>query len=153
MAFSHHNLIKQAIKLREKYTINELLNKYNCIVDYTDIDTSIRGYTTNIYNNYNLIVINSYLDNQEKEFVLVHELAHIILHDKISRTFFYNIKTNSFETEANLFAVVFLGYSYNETIKHNIQKIINNVYTTYLVNNKLYLKYFNNHLLDEYYIN
>lgn len=136
MAFKSSKFIKEIIKLKEKYTITQLLKKYNCHIEYTD-NVDIKGCTINIGNE-NLILLNSNLNKYDKHFILLHELAHIILHNDNERIFYYNKTFSSLETEANLFATIFGDYTYNEFHKSDIQKTINNIYINYLVNDKVY---------------
>ncbi|WP_068449231.1 ImmA/IrrE family metallo-endopeptidase [Caviibacter abscessus] len=106
--------------------INQLLDKYNCEIMYLDFD-NILGYNHRI-KDINYIYINKNIPAHNQEFVLLHEIGHIILHDKDCRYFLKGCMHERTEFQANLFATLFLDcqVKYNYTNDY-IQKVINNV--------------------------
>mgnify|MGYP000331651907 CR=1 FL=1 len=83
----------------------------------------------------NVIFINSSISNFEKEFVIAHEVGHYEFHDDSIRQFskIEAFKGSREETQANLFATIFLQAKYKDCDNNDeIQKIINYVWCNYL---------------------
>lgn len=140
-----NKIIKESILIKNKYhNIENLIKNYNVKIEYFfNEDLDVKAFTTMVNDN-NVIYINDNLDEFESQLILAHELGHIIFHDDTSRTFaniIRKVKRDREEIEANLFAVIFLNLGYIEYPKNKIQKIINYIYCTYLVNNNDYLNY------------
>ena len=58
-----------------------------------------------------MVFVDSGLDDQQRKFVLAHELAHHLLHSGFNRVFLDRstyLKTDKYEREADLFAACFL---------------------------------------------
>ena len=128
-------VIDTAQKLLEKYgNIYNLIKDNGIILKYVDLDSSIRGLSVD-----NIIFINSNISDFDKEFVIAHEVGHYELHDDSIRQFskIEAFKGSREETQANLFATVFLEANYKDCNSDNeIQKIINYIWCNYLNNFK-----------------
>ena len=128
-------VIDTAQKLLEKYgNIYNLIKDKGIILKYVDLDSSIRGLSVD-----NIIFINSNISDFDKEFVIAHEVGHYELHDDSIRQFskIEAFKGSREETQANLFATVFLEANYKDCNSDNeIQKIINYIWCNYLNNFK-----------------
>ena len=124
-------IIDTALKLRREYgNIYNLIRDKGIILKYVDLDSSIRGLSVD-----NVIFINSSISNFEKEFVIVHEVGHYELHDDSARQFskIEAFKGSREETQANLFATVFLRATYKDCDSDDeVQKIINYIWCNYL---------------------
>lgn len=126
-------IINTALKLfREYEDIYTLIKEKGIILKYVDLNEKIRGLSYK-----NIIFINSNIDDFEREFVIAHEIGHNILHDDSVRQFskIEAFKGSREETQANLFATVFLQASYKDcNTDDDIQKIINYIHCNYLGN-------------------
>ncbi len=82
-----------------------------CIVDTIDLPDSTLGMTVSSYGQ-TTILISPKLEYPKKDFVLAHELGHIILHSGESTTFFRRLESSTqvskIEAEANEFALALL---------------------------------------------
>lgn len=129
------HVIDTAQKLLEEYgNIYNLIKDKGIILKYVDLDSSIRGLSID-----NIIFINSNISDFDKEFVIAHEVGHYELHDDSIRQFskIEAFKGSREETQANLFATVFLEANYKDCNSDNeIQKIINYIWCNYLNNFK-----------------
>lgn len=129
------HVIDTAQKLLEEYgNIYNLIKDKGIILKYVDLDSSIRGLSVD-----NIIFINSNISDFDKEFVIAHEVGHYELHDDSIRQFskIEAFKGSREETQANLFATVFLEANYKDCNSDNeIQKIINYIWCNYLNNFK-----------------
>lgn len=125
------SIINTALKLRKEYgNIYNLIKDKGIILKYVDLDSSIRGLSVD-----NVIFINSSISNFEKDFVIAHEIGHYIFHDDSIRQFskIEAFKGSREETQANLFATIFLQAKYKDCDNNDeIQKIINYVWCNYL---------------------
>ena len=125
------SIINTALKLRKEYgNIYNLIKDKGIILKYVDLDSSIRGLSVD-----NVIFINSSISNFEKDFVIAHEIGHYIFHDDSIRQFskIEAFKCSREETQANLFATIFLQAKYKDCDNNDeIQKIINYVWCNYL---------------------
>ena len=125
------HVIDTAQKLLEEYgNIYNLIKDKGIILKYVDLDSSIRGLSID-----NIIFINSNISNFDKEFVIAHEIGHYIFHDDSIRQFskIEAFKGSREETQANLFATIFLQAKYKDCYNNDeIQKIINYVWCNYL---------------------
>lgn len=125
------SIINTALKLRKEYgNIYNLIKDKGIILKYVDLDSSIRGLSVD-----NIIFINSSISNFEKDFVIAHEIGHYIFHDDSIRQFskIEAFKGSREETQANLFATIFLQAKYKDCDNNDeIQKIINYVWCNYL---------------------
>ena len=124
-------IIDAALKLRREYgNIYNLIKDKGIILKYVDLDSSIRGLSVD-----NVIFINSNISNFEKEFVIAHEVGHYEFHDDSIRQFskIEAFKGSREETQANLFATIFLQANYKDCDNDDeIQKIINYIWCNYL---------------------
>lgn len=129
------SIINAALKLRKEYgNIYNLIKDKGIILKYVDLDSSIRGLSVD-----NVIFINSSISNFEKDFVIAHEVGHYEFHDDSIRQFskIEAFKGSREETQANLFATIFLQANYKDCDNDNeIQKIINYIWCNYLNNFK-----------------
>lgn len=127
------DLIKYTLKLKEKYdsNINHFIQdlNFNVKIEYIEFEDNknIFAYNFKAYDSYYIFLNSKTVNSINKDFVLSHELAHILLHDDDSRMFnSICVPTDKFETQANIFATFFLGYEYRECSKDDkIQKVIN----------------------------
>lgn len=82
-----------------------------CIVDTIDLPDSTLGMTVSSYGQTTML-ISPKLEYPKKDFVLAHELGHIILHSGESTTFFRRLESSTqvskIEAEANEFALALL---------------------------------------------
>ena len=124
-------IIDTALKLLKKYEdIYHLIKDRGIILKYVDLDENIKGLSFG-----NIIFINSNISNFEKEFVIAHEVGHYVLHNDTIRQFskIEAFKGSREETQANLFATVFLQAKYKDCKNDNeVQKIINYIWSHYL---------------------
>lgn len=133
------DLIKYTLELKEKYdsNINHLIQdlNFNIKIEYIEFEDNknIFAYNFKAYDSYYIFLNSKTVNNINKDFVLSHELAHILLHDNNSRMFnSICIPTDKFETQANLFATYFLGYEYRDCNKDDkIQKVINYIHCNF----------------------
>ena len=127
-------VIDTAKRLLDEYeNIYKLIKDKGIILKHVDLDSSIKGLSCE-----NIIFINSNISDLEKDFVIAHEIGHYIFHDDSIRQFskIEAFKGSREETQANLFATIFLQAKYKDCDNDNeIQKIINYVWCNYL-NNK-----------------
>lgn len=125
------HVIDTAQKLLEEYgNIYNLIKDKGIILKYVDLNSSIRGLSVD-----NIIFINSNISDFDKEFVIAHEVGHYELHDDSIRQFskIEAFKGSREETQANLFATVFLEANYKDCDNGDeIQKIINYIWCNYL---------------------
>lgn len=125
-------VIQLAFEYAKKYDNNvySLIKDLDIELHKIDLD-ELFGFTVNI-NNRNLIYVNSNSPNYIN-FIIAHEIGHVILHDSKLREFNKMIDNkNKEELQANLFATMFLGCIYQDCTNDNyIQKIINNIYCNY----------------------
>ncbi|WP_339071875.1 ImmA/IrrE family metallo-endopeptidase [Fusobacterium animalis] len=120
--------------LKEYGNIYNLIKDKGIILKYVDLDSSIRGLSVD-----NIIFINSNISDFDKEFVIAHEVGHYELHDDSARQFskIEAFKGSREETQANLFATVFLRATYKDCdFDDEVQKIINYIWCNYLNNFK-----------------
>ena len=126
-------IIDTALKLRREYgNIYNLIKDKGIILKYVDLDSSIKGLSCE-----NIIFINSNISDFEKDFVIAHEIGHYIFHDDSIRQFskIEAFKGSREETQANLFATIFLQAKYKDCDNNDeIQKIINYIWCNYLNN-------------------
>lgn len=127
-------IVETALKLQREYgNIYKLIKEKGIVLKYVNLDGDIKGLSID-----NIIFINSNISNFDKEFVIAHEVGHYELHDDSIRQFskIEAFKGSREETQANLFATVFLGANYKDCDNdEEIQKIINYIWCNYL-NNK-----------------
>lgn len=137
-------LIEYTLKLKNEYNsnINALINdgEHNIKIEYIeDIkeNKSVYAYNFKIYDTFYIFLNPSVVNETNKDFVIAHELAHILLHDDTCRMFNSNCinPTDKLETQANLFATIFLGYEYSDykTAYNTIQKVINYIHTNFKI--------------------
>lgn len=133
-------LIEYTLKLKNEYNsnINALINngEHNIRIEYIeDIreNKSVYAYNFKIYDTFYIFLNPSVVNETNKDFVIAHELAHVLLHDENLRTFSnLGIMTDKFETQANLFATYFLGYEYRDCDNDDeIQKVINYIHCNF----------------------
>ena len=126
-------VIDTAKKLLDEYeNIYKLIKDKGIILKYVDLDSSIKGLSCE-----NIIFINSNISDFEKDFVIAHEIGHYIFHDDSIRQFskIEAFKGSREETQANLFATIFLQAKYKDCDNNDeIQKIINYIWCNYLNN-------------------
>lgn len=125
------SIINTAIKLRKEFgSIYNLINEKDINIKYVDLDIKIKGLSFE-----NTIFINSNIDEFDRQFVIAHEAGHFLFHDDTIRQFskIEALKGSREETQANLFATVFLQARYKDCASDDeIQKIINYIYCNYL---------------------
>lgn len=133
-------LIEYTLRLKNEYNsnINALINngEHNIKIEYIeDIreNKSVYAYNFKIYDTFYIFLNPSVVNETNKDFVIAHELAHVLLHDENLRTFSnLGIMTDKFETQANLFATYFLGYEYRDCDNNDeIQKVINYIHCNF----------------------
>lgn len=133
-------LIEYTLRLKNEYNsnINALINngEHNIKIEYIeDIkeNKSVYAYNFKIYDTFYIFLNPSVVNETNKDFVIAHELAHVLLHDENLRTFSnLGIMTDKFETQANLFATYFLGYEYRDCDNDDeIQKVINYIHCNF----------------------
>lgn len=133
-------LIEYTLRLKNEYNsnINALINngEHNIKIEYIeDIreNKSVYAYNFKIYDTFYIFLNPSVVNETNKDFVIAHELAHVLLHDENLRTFSnLGIMTDKFETQANLFATYFLGYEYRDCDSNDeIQKVINYIHCNF----------------------
>ena len=126
-------VIDTAKRLLDEYeNIYKLIKDKGIILKYVDLDSSIKGLSCE-----NTIFINSNISDFEKDFVIAHEIGHYIFHDDSIRQFskIEAFKGSREETQANLFATIFLQAKYKDCDNDDeIQKIINYIWCNYLNN-------------------
>ena len=96
-------------KLYKSRDPSEIIRGMNVILVYYPLE-DIRGFYQYFQRN-NLIYIDERLSDQEKKFVLAHELGHMLLHKKANAIFMdtrTHFNGNRFEMDANLFAMELL---------------------------------------------
>ena len=125
------SIINTALKhLKEYSSIYKFIKENGLIIKYVDLEENIKGLTLD-----NIIFINSNMEEFEKEFVIAHEIGHYVLHDDTIRQFskIEAFKGSVEETQANIFATVFLQAEYRDYDNDNeVQKIINYIWCNYL---------------------
>lgn len=133
-------LIEYTLRLKNEYNsnINALINngEHNIKIEYIeDIreNKSVYAYNFKIYDTFYIFLNPSVVNETNKDFVIAHELAHVLLHDENLRTFSnLGLKTDKFETQANLFATYFLGYEYRDCDNNDdVQKAINYIHCNF----------------------
>ncbi|WP_288847731.1 ImmA/IrrE family metallo-endopeptidase [uncultured Sneathia sp.] len=130
-------LIAYTLKLKNEYNsnINTLINngEHNIRIEYIEENKSVYAYNFKIYDTFYIFLNPSVVNENNKDFVIAHELAHVLLHDENLRIFSnLGLKTDKFETQANLFATYFLGYEYRDCNNDNeIQKVINYIHCNF----------------------
>lgn len=119
-------IIQECKKIKREHnsSLYNLLNDNDIMIVPDSTLYDIKAYTLTIKNK-NVIVINTELDEYEYNFVLCHEIFHILNHDDTSRCFTRIFNTDRYELQANIFAVVFLDYKYSYA-QTEIQRIVNN---------------------------
>ena len=125
------HVIDTAQRLLKEYgNIYNLIRDKGIILKYVDLDSSIRGLSID-----NIIFINTNISDFDKEFVIAHEIGHYEFHDDSIRQFskIEAFKGSREETQANLFATIFLQANYKDCDNDDeIQKIINYIWCNYL---------------------
>lgn len=111
-ALKEYKMKRFAEKIRKKYDTSDPFELARClgiIVLFEDLGT-INGYF-NTACRQKFVHINKDLSENEQRLTLAHELGHVLLHPT-TNTYFLRSRTRlsveSFEYEANLFAVCFL---------------------------------------------
>lgn len=133
-------LIEYTLRLKNEYNsnINALINngEHNIKIEYIEDmkeNKSVYAYNFKMYDTFYIFLNPSVVNETNKDFVIAHELAHVLLHDENLRTFSnLGIMTDKFETQANLFATYFLGYEYRDCDNDDeIQKVINYIHCNF----------------------
>lgn len=125
--------IKTAVDYAKRYDNNiySLIKDLNIKVNKIDLE-NLYGFTVNMNGN-SFLYVNCNIDEYSQEYIIAHEIGHILLHDNKLREFnkIANNK-NKEELQANLFATIFLGCVYKDCNNDNvIQKIINYIHCNY----------------------
>ncbi|MGY3779297.1 ImmA/IrrE family metallo-endopeptidase [Isobaculum melis] len=95
-----------------------ICKKLDIPIIYLDLGNILGMKSTN--KRINVIYVNINTDENKQQFIIAHELAHILLHKGIDTPFMKRVSSNSFipkiEREANEFAIKLLtsNYSYYE---------------------------------------
>ncbi len=141
--FTNNEVIQLALQYARKYdnNINNLINDLDIKVNKISLD-NLYGFTVNV-NDKDNIYINHNDNSTYMDYIMTHEVAHVLLHDGNSRMFTTIINSkDKEELQANLFATIFLGYQYQDCDKDNvIQKIINYIHCNYRICDFSKLKY------------
>lgn len=134
-------LIEYTLRLKNEYNsnINALINngEHNIKIEYIEDmkeNKSVYAYNFKMYDTFYIFLNPSVVNENNKDFVIAHELAHILLHDENMRTFsnLIGLKTDKLETQANLFATYFLGYEYRDCDNNDdVQKAINYIHCNF----------------------
>lgn len=126
-------VISYAKECQKKYdgSLKNLLFENDVDVIYDDNIAAISAYTLSIRGK-NIIVVDSNLQYFEHDFVVCHEMFHILKHDTTNRCFSKIIGTDRFELEANIFSLIFLNLNNIFYGDSKICKIIR--YTADIVN-------------------
>lgn len=104
---------KLAIKMLKKYkdiSLQDILNILHVIVIDTIPLVDTNGFYQYVQRNH-IIYINCNLDPHEKNFVIAHEIGHMLMHKNQNAVFLDSRSTSSldkFECQANTFAVEYL---------------------------------------------
>lgn len=135
------DLIRYCLELREKYNSNiyQLLEDYNIKLFFHPLEESIDGYSALFENEIQIIVINDkYSLNKystEVLFIIAHEAGHALFHNDYNVRLFSKLeilKGAKEETQANIFATVFLNIPYNDDVSSNpFQKKVNYIISNY----------------------
>lgn len=124
-------IINTALKMLEEYeNVYKLIKDRGIILKYIDLDSDVKGLSCE-----NIIFVNSNISDFEKDFVIAHEIGHYLFHDDSIRQFskIEAFKGSREETQANLFATIFLQAKYKDCDNDDeIQKIINYIWCNYL---------------------
>lgn len=133
-------LIEYTLRLKNEYNsnINALINngEHNIKIEYIEDmkeNKSVYAYNFKMYDTFYIFLNPSVVNENNKDFVIAHELAHILLHDENMRTFSnLGLKTDKLETQANLFATYFLGHEYRDCDNNDdVQKAINYIHCNF----------------------
>lgn len=120
-------IVALALEYRKKYDNNiyQLLDEIGIKLKFYELN-SCMGLTFNINGEKYILLDTKEKETENFEFIIAHELAHILLHNDSIRSF-HNLTnhTSKLEMEANVFATVFLDCRYNDYNLTKIQKIIN----------------------------
>ncbi|HGU6173174.1 TPA: ImmA/IrrE family metallo-endopeptidase, partial [Escherichia coli] len=85
-------MIKEAVNsLIKKYGTNnpfELCDLLNIKIMYSNLGPEIKGFFQRTPNGFEIVHINSCLEEMEKKYICAHELGHAILHVDLSIVFF-----------------------------------------------------------------
>lgn len=100
--------------LKKEITQQELLNYYNANITYEYLPKGINGFVFQYDNIYN-IYVNKSLSNYKKKKTILHELAHIELHQIDIHRDLFAMYIDKFEDEANRY-VKFLLESLEEKV-------------------------------------
>lgn len=135
------DLIRYCLELREKYNSNiyQLLEDYNIKLFFHPLEETIDGYSALFENEIQIIVINDkYSLNKystEVLFIIAHEAGHALFHNDYNVRLFSKLeilKGVKEETQANIFATVFLNIPYNDDVSSNtFQKKVNYIISNY----------------------
>lgn len=108
-------MIKEAVNsLIKKYGTNnpfELCDLLNIKIMYSNLGPEIKGFFQRTPNGFEIVHINSCLEEMEKKYICAHELGHAILHVDLSIVFFLENRIsykNKYETQADKFAAELL---------------------------------------------
>ena len=109
--------------------IKELHNKHGTIdpylltekikIDILNLPLDDKTFGLTVRNNrHSTIILNSFIDDNLREFVLCHEIGHNVLHKSYNTPFMRHMKSNSLvskiEAEAHRFAFEMLKSNYEE---------------------------------------
>lgn len=131
-----NDIIKYTINMKEKYSsVNSLINDFNIKVQYIELESNnIYAINFKAYGTFFIFLNSNIINEYNRDFILAHETAHILLHDDTCRMFnALCFNSDKFEIQANLFATVFLEYSYNDTVNNPIQKAVNYIHCNYRI--------------------
>ncbi len=122
--------VEYALNLKKEYSSNlkKLINDYDISIIEDDSIEEISAYTLSMRDK-SLVVVYSNLEGLEKDFVICHEVYHILNHDLVNRCFSKVIGTDRYELEANIFVLIFLNIGNISDSNTKISKIINSTYS------------------------
>lgn len=120
-------IVNRLVRFHKTRDPFEMIKGMNVILVYYPLE-GVRGFYQYFQRN-NIIYLDERLSEIDKNFVLAHELGHMILHKKSNAIFMdtrTHFNTNKYENEADLFAIsllvsdddileyIFCGYSANQ---------------------------------------
>lgn len=123
-------VVRYSNKLKNEYSsIEELLDENDIILIEDEYINELEAYTIKIRNK-DFIVINKKIRGLERNFIICHEIYHILKHDIDSRCFSRIRGNDRCEIEANIFSIFFLGIQNYISTNTKISKIINQTINT-----------------------
>ncbi|MEL5938183.1 ImmA/IrrE family metallo-endopeptidase [Tetragenococcus halophilus] len=111
---SIHQLVKDLISMTGETNPKKICNHFDVQILSLDLGNTF-GFKTN-WQDISIIYVNSLLPDSTQQFIIAHELGHILLHKGLNMPFFSFPSKNSIipkvEAEANRFAIVLTLFDY-----------------------------------------